>query len=108
MMLLKKLKHILILNKMEIINKLSLKYSEIPKDFCVIRIKDSCNYLHCSDDFFHFKEKMHGCFVCLPEVSNAILKDLRKDFKSFYNLESVTFKDAYNEHGIIEKQIAYN
>ena len=34
---------------MEIINKLSLKYSEIPKDFCVIRIKDSCNYLHCSD-----------------------------------------------------------
>lgn len=56
---------------------------------------------------FYFKERIHGCFVCLPEVSDEILNKLQVH-KSFANLEVVKFKNAYKEHGIIEKQIAYN
>lgn len=85
----------------------SLKSKEIPEDYCVIRMKDTRNYLHADEDIFFFKEKMHGCFVCLPEVSKEILNELRI-FKSFNNLEIVKFKDAFIQHGIIERQIAYN
>jgi hypothetical protein len=85
----------------------NLNSKEVPEDFCVIRVKNRCNYLHSDGNLFFFKEKMHGCFVCRPEVSEEILKDLQI-FKSFSDLEIVYFKDAYNQHGIIEMQVAYN
>ena len=84
-----------------------LKNDDIPEYFCVIRIKETSTYLHCKEDMFYFKERIHGCFVCLHEVSDEILNNLQV-FKSFANLEVVKFKNAYKEHGIIEKQIAYN
>ena len=84
-----------------------LKNDDIPEHFCVIRIKDTSTYLHYKEDMFYFKERIHGCFVCLPEVSDEILNKLQ-GHKSFANLEVVKFKNAYKEHGIIEKQIAYN
>lgn len=89
------------------IDLIPLKKDDIPEYFSVIRIKETSTYLHFKEDTFYFKDKLHGCFVCLPEVSDEILNNLQV-YKSFENLEVITFKDAYNEHGIIEKQIAYN
>jgi hypothetical protein len=85
----------------------SLKSNEIPEHFCVIRFKNTKNYLHADDGILLFKEKLHGCFVCLPEVIEDILTDL-KQIKLFNDLEIVKFKDAYKQHGLIERQIAYN
>lgn len=84
----------------------SLKSNEIPEHFCVIRFKETKKYLHSEDGCFFFKEKFHGCFVCLPEVSEEIIIDLYDNLLE--GLEAVKFKDAYKQHGIIERQIAYN
>ena len=45
-----------------------LKNDDIPEHFCVIRIKDTSTYLHYKEDMFYFKERIHGCFVCLNHL----------------------------------------
>jgi hypothetical protein len=83
-----------------------LSYSEIPDGFCVIRIKKSNSYLHINNGVLYFYEKMNGCFVFNKELADDIISDVEQVTKK--DVEIVDFKEAYNQHGIIEKQIKYN
>lgn len=87
---------------------LHLNLKDIPDVCCVIRLKDTNNYLHIKEDVFFFAEIMHGCYVLMPEVAELILKKIGNLTHLGHNLEIVKFIDAYNQHGIIEKQIRYN
>lgn len=85
---------------------LDLDYKDIPDGFCVIRIKKSNNYLHIKNGYVFFCDKMHGCFVISQELAEEMIIDI--EMVTNYSVEIVDFKEAYNEHGFIEKQIKYN
>lgn len=90
-------------------DSVSLKLSDVPKGFCVIRIKDTNNYMHIKDGFLYFYPKMNGCLaiskntaIIISQYLNEVIDEERPD------MEIVDFKDAYNKHGLIEKQVSYN
>lgn len=84
----------------------NLNYKQIPDGFCVIRIKESNNYLHIKNGYVYFNDKMHGCFVVSQEVAEEMILDIERIVE--YSVEIVDFQEAYKEHGIVEKQIKYN
>lgn len=96
-----------------------LKLNEMPENCFVLRILNTNRYIHYNndnDDVFLI-EKMNGCLVlrCKEDADN-IIKSLHILERRMYNLtdielteyESVPFEQAYNEHGIVEKQIVLN
>lgn len=87
-----------------------LNSQQIPKGYCVIRVEDSYKYLHFdnSNGQFFLREKMHGCFVTSSEIADEIIAQIKSMYNAKYNMRKVEFNAAYEEHGIIEKQIFYN
>ena len=98
------------------------KISEIPSEAFVVRISKTNNYVHVTDDYSIFiKQKMNGCLVlrCKADAEEMVstikriesdLLDSLGEFKAELttHYEAVPFADAYNTHGIDEKQVAFN
>jgi hypothetical protein len=86
---------------------LHFQHNEIPDGYKVIRVKGTNIYLHITENSLVFKNKMSGCFVVKEIVAIEILLDIDKEFPD-KEIEIIDFKKAYEEHGLIENQIAYN
>ena len=85
----------------------NFQYNEVPKDYCVIRVADSILYLHYNKGEYTFIGRMNGCIVMNPELAEQI-KTLLESCTVMDNLEIVKFNIAYKEHGLTERQIAFN
>lgn len=85
-----------------------LNSQQIPQGYCVIKVENSYKYLHFDSGQFYFREKMHGCFVTSSEIADEIIVQIKKMYNSKYNMIKIDFYVAYEEHGVIEKQIFYN
>ena len=98
------------------------KISEIPSEAFVVRISKTNSYIHVTDDYSIFiKPKMNGCLVlrCEADALEMIKKinileiELLEEIGAFTDnlitiYEVVPFAEAYNTHGFVEKQVAYN
>ena len=82
-------------------------HKDIPSDYYCIRVVDKVIYLHIDDQEFYFEERMTGCFVAQKKDAKKV-KDLLMEIIDNEYIEMVNFHDAYEEHGLVEKQICYN
>lgn len=85
-----------------------LSYKEVPEGYCVIRIKDTNNYIHYKGGCFFLKDRMNNCFVTCTDIAEEVIIHIKGICIGDYQFEMVDFKKAYEEHGLIEKQILYN
>lgn len=86
----------------------NLSLEDIPKESCVIRIKNTNQYLHFDNESLFFYPKMHGCFVLLPFVADDLIQKFEKNDVDTSIIEIINFFDAYNTDGMIENQIINN
>lgn len=85
-------------------------YENIPEGSYVIKVKNILAYIHYDGkkESLFIDERMVGCFVCCKETAEAILEGLNKVYKHEINFELVSFKDAYDEMKLIQRQLKYN
>ena len=84
-----------------------ISYDEVPKDYYTIRLKNTNLYLHFEDSCYVFIPRMYGCLVMDYELAKEIVGDFEA-YAEIDELEIKKFITAYKQHGLIEKQIAYN
>jgi hypothetical protein len=87
----------------------------IPENCFVIRVKNTNHYIHIENNYkLILKSKMMGCLVMSKESAEIIIQKIMfMDAEVFRDevvtqYEYVPFKEAYDMHGFVEKQIICN
>lgn len=86
---------------------------EIGDDMLLVRIKNTRAYAHIQGDTeerrtFIFKTTIHGACLFKMKSAQILIQDLVMDDLDNKSLEIVPFKEAMDEHLLVEKQIMLN
>lgn len=94
----------------------TVQRKDIPENSFVVRIKGTNKYIHIVDGFMSIKPFFIGCYVFRSKESAEdmieVINDLEEEYTNSVNeiseFEVISFKDGYNNHANIEKQIFFN